>query len=404
MKHSLMTFTALSGLTLALIGTAAAQEPPSRQDGAMASAPVTQFAQNRDMRAAPPRLQKPLIPNNVKLKFRQLSCEKGETKKLIMKGQHDSFAASGNEPAARSARFAANGAYSQYPFTNRYDDTRTNVHFGDHLLVPSATTSGFIAFGARSNGSSLDTNDVVSIGDLSGNQTPGQRRAFGAVLPSLGAPFTRNVADFYAPLNSVHYQASGQTLLSDIQAGSGTTTVDFHVQDDHSVDYLAIGVCVAPKVITDAVLETAGCAGKEVKIDTKYGPGAIREYCYGDPIIFSTAGTTPADNFHVGLETFDPDDWSMVNQIHPGAWTCNNGTCPPPAHLMPASYNSPAGAPLPPNAPGEVYRFSFAVGPTWDSETIMFRIVNCPKKGVTEDVEMTPTPRGEIEPRRLQKR
>lgn len=386
MKHSILTLT---GLAIATIGCATAQEPiapppmPSVQE-IVAQSPLSQYAQSHDM----PVLQAQQVTFNVQSHFKRMRCERGETKELIMHGKQDNFSAAGSEPASRSARLIANQDYS-YPFVNRYDDPRRDRHFADNLSVPSHATRGFIAFGLRTNGSSQDTNDSVTMGDMSGGQTPGQRRLYGHNISTLGAPFANTGNDHWASLSNVQLQASGQTLLSLIQSGGGTSTVDVHVQDDHSVDYVAIGVCLSK---TDAVLETDGCAGKDVTMNSKYGPGVIREYCYGDPIIFSTDGTTPADNYFVGLQTFDPMIWEGQSQIYPGAWTCNNGTCPPPAHLMPASYNNPAGEPLAPNAPGEVYMFTFAVGPTWDSEMILFRVFDCP------DIEIVnETLRGRIE-------
>jgi len=317
-----------------------------------------------------PNLKLPF--DDVEVFHDRMRCEIGETKHLIIGGFSDGF-------ALPIDAYTIGQPIANFPNTGGYDSTQFDRHFFERLEVPSLITEGYLLFALRSNGTSHQTNDTIYFGNRSaGLQNPAISLTD---LSTSGFQSTGNLnavtgAQYLASLSSIDL-GNGQSMLQYINGGYVTTAVDTYLQDDTSIDYIAYSVCSKAEAVIDAAVE---CSGKDVEIDSYYGPQTIKEYCFGDPIVLSTAGTTPSDNYFVELQKFDPVQWQGLPQpLHPGAWVCASGvSCPPPAHIMPADYNgNPPGQPIDANDIGEIYHFKFAVGPVWAEDHHFFRVKQC---------------------------
>lgn len=178
-------------------------------------------------------------------------CERGETKHLIIAGVEDNFASSGSEPAVKSARVAAQ---THTPGWNAgvgsaFDGRQVNRKIFSHLNLPANVRSGVFMIGLDPIGEILGT-DGMTFGNLSDDILTSQdRSSFGYTgsswVANVGGNLTPNGKNHSAKFRDIGLM-SGGTLESYYQ-NSGDQILDVYVQDDHSVDYVAVSVCAGPK-------------------------------------------------------------------------------------------------------------------------------------------------------------
>ena len=313
-------------------------------------------------------------------------CGEGETKKLIMGGVQDDFSLPMN-PYVNGQPLGLNPDTNQpFPNAGGYDSPEINHHFFDRLTVPSNISRGYLLFSLKDNGFHLQDNDTIFFGSSASRAAnPTNYAGFNtpvAALQGFGFQQTGNIefstgAQYLASLSDIPL-VNGQTMLDYVQSGNGATHVDTYLQDDTSIDFIAYSLCIRkPEAIVEAVEDS----GKDTEIDSYYGPIEIKEYCDREPVILSTEGTTPAHNYWVQLQTFDPILWQGINTITPSSlsgWQCsNNQICPAPPYLEVSDYNNPPGQDLSPNAYGEIYHLKFAIGAVWAEDHYFFRVKRC---------------------------
>jgi len=240
--------------TLMSAGLALSVTPSQAQDRTQRV--MQDRVQSRQINLAPRRGNDPIRPDGfVKQQHAKNSCERGETKHLIIAGVEDNFMSSGSEPANKSPRVLAQ---THTPAWNTgvggaFDGRRINRKIFSHLNLPANVRSGVFMIGLDPIGELLDT-DGMSIGNLGSAPTPGpispNRTGFrytgGNWIQSVGSGnLIRSGKNHSINFNQMSLVGGG-TLESYYQ-NSSDQTLDVYVQDDHSVDYVAVSVCTGPK-------------------------------------------------------------------------------------------------------------------------------------------------------------
>jgi hypothetical protein len=167
-----------------------------------------------------------------------LACRAGETYINVMHGTDDMFSTAGTpDPLPTPSPQWATLSPPVNPATNIFDYTHVNYQFRDTLsytLNPGDTvTAGRVTTRIRSNGD-INSNDVLSFrqqGATSGSFAP-----FGYPAPNGNALVTYNLAAMAAP-------ASPTNLLPALTANH---FLDVAMEDDSSVDFMRLELCVEP--------------------------------------------------------------------------------------------------------------------------------------------------------------
>lgn len=180
--------------------------------------------------------------------LRSYGCRQAETKTIILRGVEDNHSPAGNEPnAIRPGRrfpdtltFFAGGSYDQIQADRRWTDS---------FEAPRHTASGILVLGLKPVAAN-DT-DTIAVGDISAiavNATNAGR--FGSLVAALETqPGWSRRGDLYiADLAAVRLNSRASqrhaSLLDLIRAGGAEGWIDVLVQDDTSVDFMGVALCL----------------------------------------------------------------------------------------------------------------------------------------------------------------
>ena len=199
-------------------------------------------------------------------------CAVNELKTVKHFGVEDIFDLSnGIEPTYPSTNITTNPGVITY--NNRvnagiapYDETSNDRFFADNINnLPSAITSARIFIGLKSNGSSLQFNDALYLGDYGNNH-------YGVKLQNLsanGGTWSHQLVNNSNPTTDVYWNdfrsinfnsplPNTMTLLDYVQTNNA---FDVLVQDDTSVDFITVTTCSKkdPVVEIKPILENFEC-------------------------------------------------------------------------------------------------------------------------------------------------
>ncbi len=201
--------------------------------------------------SAPPAARPPRSGMELLEAFR---CRSAETKRVIVRGVEDDFSPAGYEPsfirpASRSARTLS------FNKGTAYDQSQADRNFIDSILVPTPVARGLFVIGLRPILN--NDNDTMLIRDQNSDTAsymdqPGFSAAVSALDRLAG---WRRLGDVrYAEFASLTYDprgvspslTPGWTLLDSLRAARGERWIDVLVQDDTSVDFIGLALCLAP--------------------------------------------------------------------------------------------------------------------------------------------------------------
>lgn len=185
--------------------------------------------------------------------LRAYRCRPAETKTTIVRGVEDNHSPVGNEPNfirdgrrfADTISFFAGGSYDQIQADRRMTDS---------FDAPANTAGGL--FLIRLKAVANNENDTIAIGDISTFVTadPAVRR-FSSLIRRLeqSSGWSRQSDIHFAELSAIELRQphsvvspTGQTLLDFIRGRMNGGRVDVMVQDDTSVDFVGVALCLEP--------------------------------------------------------------------------------------------------------------------------------------------------------------
>lgn len=185
--------------------------------------------------------------------LRAYKCRRGETKSVIVRGVEDNHSPAGDEPIfIREGRMNSDVK----SFANgSYDQVQPDRRLTDSFKAPPNTASGL--FLMRLKPVADNQSDTIGLGDLTNlGASRSKRGHFAHLIATLGtAPGWSRQGEFYfaelagvqlARLSENGSHVPTQTLLEFIRAGGADGWVDYHVQDDTSVDFVGIALCREP--------------------------------------------------------------------------------------------------------------------------------------------------------------
>lgn len=196
-------------------------------------------------------------------RLRAFQCRRAETKRILIRGVEDGFAPSGEEPDF--IRPGRRSAFTESFFRGgSYDQDQADRRFTDSFEVPARVVSGLFVISLRKLAD--NENDTFGIGDITSVSTAawgGRQLATGVrLLPRtpgwtvVGPLHFANLADIRLdppqqgnpPGSSAGIVATRSfgTLLDYVRAAKTTAWVDVVVQDDTSVDFMGMALCLAP--------------------------------------------------------------------------------------------------------------------------------------------------------------
>lgn len=198
--------------------------------------------------------------------LRAYRCKQGETKQIILRGVEDNHSPAGDEPnfirpgrqSADVQSFFAGGSYDQVQADRRVTDS---------LQVPARTAHGLLLIRLKPLADA--STDTIAIGDMRGMaMTASEAGRFTSPLPKLGMQpgWTRQGELHSARLDAIallRYDPRGRlvaggTLLGMIRSGASDGWVDVWVQDDTSVDFLGVALCLEPATDNGLTLAPLG--------------------------------------------------------------------------------------------------------------------------------------------------
>ena len=234
-KLKLILLTSLAA-SLGTVGVAHSQNFPGKR--------VQERPQVRQMPA--------VAQSFVRQQHARYKCEAGEQKHLIIAGAEDNFSSSGSEPAIKSDRVLAQTHTPGWNagLATAFDNTSTNRKVFSHLDLPPNVKRGLFMIGLDPIGELLQT-DGMTIGNLGDDGISNQQRVGYSYdgsnwNPASGSNLNNVGNNYYSDFSNMSLLASGQTLESYFQS-TGDDLLDVYVQDDHSVDYVAVSVCTGPE-------------------------------------------------------------------------------------------------------------------------------------------------------------
>ena len=186
--------------------------------------------------------------------LRDFKCRRAETKSIIVRGAEDNHSPAGNEPNfIRPDRqrpdilsFFAGGSY---------DQVRPDLRMTDSFKVPANVARGLFVIRLKPLANS--DSDVMSIGDITSSvmldSSDGRFGSSLMKLPELPG-WTRQNELFFTDIGSISLrepsisgrEAPTRTLLDFVRSGANDGWVDFFVQDDTSVDFAGLALCLEP--------------------------------------------------------------------------------------------------------------------------------------------------------------
>lgn len=196
-------------------------------------------------------------------RLRAFQCRRAETKRILIRGVEDGFSASGEEPDF--IRPGRRSAFTESFYRGgSYDQDQVDRRFTDSFEVPAHVAGGLFVISLRKLGD--NDNDTFGIGDITSVSAAawgGRQLATGVRLLPRTSGWTvagplhfANLADIrFGPPQQVHPPGSAAvsaaprsfaTLLDYVRAATSTAWVDVVVQDDTSVDFMGMALCLEP--------------------------------------------------------------------------------------------------------------------------------------------------------------
>lgn len=223
--------------------------------------------------------------------LRQYDCRRAETKVVLVRGKEDNFSPEGSEPlflrpgldTVRTASLVRGGSYDQsQPDRGVMDSFRTPARIAKGLFVVSVKPVG------------SNQTDTIAMGRL---ESTSGRLLFSKGLVRLGEGDEWGVdgslrfAELaHIPLNRPGPDDPSRTLLDEFGDLAEPDWLDVWINDDTSVDFMGLAVCVKPPGGKGLALSVRPAA-------TEYAPDIIAFSCnVGDndtPICDAIFGDTP---------------------------------------------------------------------------------------------------------------
>jgi hypothetical protein len=199
--------------------------------------------------------EKGLVSDGLVEKF---TCDAGLVKTVQHYGIEDIFSTSNGVEATQQNPASITQDMLNYNnnvgvgFAN-YDEPNNNRLFLDHITnLPQNISSGRIYIGLKSNGSSLQANDTMSLGNLS--QPMGNLR-YAKVLTDLSSDgWSNQQVSQTNPTTDIYWNdftnitMGNQTFLNYVNTYG---EFDAYVQDDTSVDFITVATCSKPDPIKE---------------------------------------------------------------------------------------------------------------------------------------------------------
>ncbi len=206
----------------------------------------------------------------------KFTCDAGEVKTVRHYGLEDVFStANGAEP---SYQYPSDIDQNMINYNNNvnagfanYDETHNNRLFLDDINnLPVGITKGRFYIGLKSNGSSLQGNDTISLGDFSGTNN----RYAKALTGLQGDGWQKDLVSNTNPTTAI-YSNDLSNIPLNMQAGNTTDTLltlvennqrfGAYVQDDTSVDFITVATCSKKDPIKEieTVVNKFECSEKE---------------------------------------------------------------------------------------------------------------------------------------------
>ena len=257
---------------------------------------------------------------------KEFTCEAGEVKTVRHYGIEDVFdTTNGTEATTQRPAAITQGMINYNNNVNsgfaNYDETNNDRQFLDDINnLPTGVTSGRFYIGLKSNGSSLQINDTISLGDMS--QVAANR--FSEPLTNLSSlGWSNQLVSSTNPTTDIYWND-----LSNISLGSQTLLAyvknnqrfDAYVQDDTSVDFITVATCSKPNPIKEvtAIVNKFECNEKEGDL-LKISGGVIDAFAPGDD------PTTPSATLTSNSPTMDYDnpahDRHLIDTLNLGLTT-----------------------------------------------------------------------------------
>jgi len=218
---------------------------------------------------------------------KDFKCKEGEVRTVQHYGLEDVFSTSNglehtypNPTAALMPSLIAYNNNVQAGFAP-YDETSNNRLFLEDIKnLPSGITKGRFYIGLKSNGSSLQANDTMSIGDLTATGALNTQPRYAEKLTDLISqnsanhltPWEHQLVNNSNPTTDIYWTdfsnilfKDGQTLKNYMQTHN---RFDAYVQDDTSVDFITVATCSIPNPIKEIseIVNKFECSEKETMV------------------------------------------------------------------------------------------------------------------------------------------
>lgn len=185
--------------------------------------------------------------------LRAYKCRTAETKRIIIRGVEDTHSPVGDEPnfIREDRRFPDTLSFFS---GGSYDQIQADRRMTDSFEVPANTAGGL--FLIRLKAVANNDNDTIAIGDIRTYVAPDPAvRRFSSLVPRLeqSLGWSRQNDIHFAELSAIALRqpnraasSPDRTLLDFIRSGMNGGWVDVMVQDDTSVDFIGVALCLEP--------------------------------------------------------------------------------------------------------------------------------------------------------------
>ena len=211
---------------------------------------------------------------------KEFTCESGDVRTVKHYGLEDVFnlsngaeSTSPNPTTALMPNLVAYNNNVNSSFIN-YDNTHNDRLFLEDIKnLPAGITKGRFYIGLKSNGSSLQVNDTMSIGDLTATGALNTQARYAAKLTDLsGDGWSNQLVSSTNPTTDIYWNdfaniifKDGQTLKNYVQTHN---RFDAYVQDDTSVDFITVATCSKKDSIKEVstIVNKFECSEKETML------------------------------------------------------------------------------------------------------------------------------------------
>jgi hypothetical protein len=185
--------------------------------------------------------------------LRAYKCRTAETKRIIIRGVEDNHSLVGDEP--NFVRGGRQFADTLSAFAGgSYEQVQSDRRMTDSFEAPPNTASGL--FLVRLKAVANNDNDTFAVGDVTAQVTadPTVRR-FSSLVVDVGKRpgWSRRGELHFAELSAIELiqpyttpSLPDRTLLDFIRSGMNDGWIDVVVQDDTSVDFVGVALCLEP--------------------------------------------------------------------------------------------------------------------------------------------------------------